>query len=101
MLTEAQHKALKIVRDHGPIRPREFAKAMWPDSPGWKRHCKCGPGGCHQGGGMYTAGGAYLGKLARKGWVMQRSRRLGGVYSEDGYILTHAGLVALRQAEAA
>ena len=34
-LTPSQTKALKIIRNHGPIRPRVFAKSMWPDSDGW------------------------------------------------------------------
>lgn len=68
-LTVSQQRALTILRDHGPLRPREFAKHMWPDSTGWHRSAKCGPNGSHRGGGMYRAGGAYLGKLRARGWV--------------------------------
>lgn len=63
-MSEAQLRALRIVRDNPGIAPREFAKAMWPDSPAWQHSVKCGPNGSHKGGGMYLAGGAYLAKLA-------------------------------------
>jgi hypothetical protein len=69
ILTDSQYKALCILREHGKIRPREFAQAMWPNSPGWRRVSKCGPYGVTRGGGMCIAGGCYLGKLNRKGWT--------------------------------
>ena len=62
-------RALVILRDHGPLRPREFAELMWPDSEGWLRYAKCGPYGSHKGGGMYLAGGGFLGRLRVKGLV--------------------------------
>lgn len=78
-LTHSQRRALEIVQENPGIRPREFAKGMWPDSPGWKRSAKCGPNGAHRGGGMYTAGGAYLGKLEGLGLVCRDlSSRYGG-----------------------
>ena len=87
-LTPSQSKALEILRDEGPLRGREFARAMWPDSPGWTRVAKCGPGGSHQGGGMYGAGGAYMGKLRHLGLAEYIS------YTE-GYCITMAGRDAL------
>lgn len=39
-LTPAQRKGLEILKEHGPLRPREFAKLMWPDSPAWNRRTK-------------------------------------------------------------
>lgn len=66
-LTDSQARALSILAESGPIRPAAFAKAMWPDSPAWRRTAKCGPNGSHYGGGMYQAAGGFLGKLRRDG----------------------------------
>jgi len=97
-MTESQQRALAIVRDYGPIRPREFAKKMWPDAEAHHHHTKCGPKGVSYGGGMNLAGGGYLGKLAKLGWVqlhMVYGRRLGS----EGYTLTIHGRRALEEAE--
>ncbi len=94
-LTPAQRRALVILRDHGPIRPREFARLMWPDSGGWTRSAKCGVKGAHRGGGMYGAAGAYLGKL----WHLRLSRR-NGIHAGE-HQLTDLGRAALEAAEAA
>lgn len=61
-------KGLQIVTDAGDdgIRPREFARLMWPDSPGWQRYAKAGYG-AHRGGGMYRTGGAFLARLHHAG----------------------------------
>lgn len=92
MLTEPQRRALLIIKEHGPIRPREFAKAMWPDAPGWKRACKCGPNGSTKGSGMITAGGAYLGRL-------RKMRLVRPSYDwKAGYVLSTTGRKALREA---
>lgn len=99
-LSPKARQALQIVRDHGPIQPREFARKMWPSSEGWKRHHNCGPNGSHQGGGMYLTGGSYLGKLRRKGWVQREWDTVGGRIHERGYILTPAGEQALAAAPA-
>lgn len=96
-LTPSQVRALEIVEKAGVVRPREFAKAMWPESEGWRRHSRCGPNGVHQGGGMYLAGGGYLGKLSQLGVIRQQFR--GAIHSEDGYALTEEGKVALRKAQ--
>lgn len=90
-LTASQRRALEVIREwwtvyRKEIRPREFARRMWPDSPRWQVHVKCGPNGSHRGGGMYLAGGGYLGKLARLG-LISRGR--------DGYALSSAGDKAL------
>lgn len=68
-MTDVERRALEIVARYGPIMPREFAALMWPDSPGWKRHSKCGPKGVSQGGGMRLAAGGYLGRLRKRGLV--------------------------------
>jgi hypothetical protein len=93
-LTDSQAKALRILAE-GPIRPREFAKVMWPDSPAWKRTAKCGPNGAHYGGGMYTAAGGYLGRLYRDG-LAHRS-----LHDAGSYIITRKGLDALAAHESA
>lgn len=94
LLTPSQEKALAILAAHGPIRPREFAKKMWPNSEGWQHVVGCGPNGSHRGGGMYQAGGSYLGKLCRQGWArLQYHAHLldqGRIWRE-GYTLTPAG----------
>jgi len=66
---------------------------MWPESDGWMHHSKCGPYGSCTGGGMNLAGGGYLGKLGRRGWVIRRY--LFG--SDTGYELTDAGIRILEE----
>ena len=68
-ITPSTRKALAILQDHGALRPREFAQWMWPGSPKWQVHYKCGANGSHAGMAMYQAGGAYLGKLRKAGLV--------------------------------
>ena len=91
MSTKQVH-ALMILRDHGPLTPREFARLMWPpDTPGWSQPQRCGP----HAGGMSLAAGALLARLLKAGlcqpayWTYQRE-------------LTDAGRQALQaQAEEA
>lgn len=86
-------RALAIIGEAGSqgIRAREFARRMWPDSPGWQRPAKCGPKGSHRGGGMCLAGGGYLGKLAKAGLAV----RLYHSKWHYGYVLTLEGKQAL------
>jgi len=93
ILTDAQVKALAIIRDHGPLRPREFARLMWPDSDGWRRHSRSGPNGSCKGGGMHLAGGAYLAKLNHLGLVYFHIR------NRNGYSLSTLGKVSLEESE--
>jgi len=95
-LTEFQLKALKVLREHGPMMPSEFARKMWPDAEGWNRPCKCGPSGTTRGAGMRLAGGAALGKLRKRGWVGLSLRW--GVRNE--YVLTSEGRRVLEEEEA-
>lgn len=88
-LTAAQRRGLSILRDHGPLMPKDFAEKMWPDSEGWQRQARCGYG-VHPGGGMYTAAGGYLGKLRGRGWV-RRSLE----WHVNKYVITKEGLKAL------
>jgi hypothetical protein len=94
-MTPAQRRALEILEAHPDgIRGREFARAFFPaDSPGWRHPTKSGPKGTHRGGIMYLAGGAYLGKLGRKGWT----RYLGW---DKGHALSATGAKTLADARA-
>lgn len=87
-------KGLRIVEQAGDlgIRPREFARAMWPDSPGWNRYVRSGPNGAHLGGGMYPAGGAFLGRLRNAGLTR---RTQNGRY-DTAHAITPAGREFLR-----
>lgn len=84
-MTESQARGVEIVMNHSGIKPREFARKMWPDSDGWSTMTNCGYG-VSKGGGMNLAGGGYLGKLARKGWVRSR----------NGYYVTSKGVADLK-----
>lgn len=96
-MTEAQRRALTIVQDYcekyrHPIRPREFSKLMWPDSEGHHHHTKCGNHGSTHGGGMWLAGGGYLGKLRHAGLLLYS----GGSY-DSGYMISAKGREALME----
>lgn len=97
IITEATAAALQVLQDHGYLAPRQFAKLRWPDSPKWQKATKCGPSGAHRGGGMYTAAGGLLGKLAGRGLVRRESR---GTY-DHGYVVTTDGKLALAKYYAA
>lgn len=92
-MTDSEARALDILAAHGPMMPREFAKAMWPDSRFWQVSYNCGPNGSHRGGAMYRSGGAYLGRLRRKGWVENSRHR----YYYTEMRLTGAGQLALSE----
>jgi len=91
-LTEPQKRALRILRDHGPLRPREFARLMWPDSPGWNRLHNCGPYGASYGTMMPMCGGAYLAKLTYRNWAKPKwGWSLREVVHYSGHVLTPLG----------
>lgn len=90
-LTEAQRKALEIIRQHPSIRPADFAERMWPDSDGHQRYHKCGPKGVTRGGMMAVAAGGFLGKLRRAGFIQRGTQR----FCETECYLTHEGRKAL------
>jgi phytoene dehydrogenase-like protein len=81
-LTPKQKQALAIVRANPGIRPQRFAKLMWPNSECWEKRYRCG-NGTHKGGGMHTAGGAYLGKLRKLRLV-----HLEGEWGHEGYYVS-------------
>ncbi len=88
----AELRALQIL-DTGPVSAYVFAERMWPDAPGWKRKNRRGV----YGSGMWRAGGAFLGKLRKKGWILDvwnetRSRKT----EFAGYELSFLGKRVLR-----
>ena len=87
-------RALTILRDHGPLTPREFAEKMWPDSPAWKRVNKCGPYGATKGRAIVESGGGFLGKLRKQGLAeLYWDRRL----DIDQHIISEQGRRELSQ----
>lgn len=81
-------KALWIIAHKNVEMPSQFAMLMWPDAEAWSRHTKCGYG-TTRGGGIKMAGGAYLGKLWKRGLIRQA-----GIHGQ--YYLTDEGLRALQ-----
>ena len=62
-------KALNILINYPDgIRPRDFAKEMWPDSLMHQRVSNQGHG-AHRGKAAWLCGGSYLRKLENKGLV--------------------------------
>lgn len=89
-LTEAQRRALTIVRDRGPIGASLFGDAMWPRKRSRLRgRALTDLPMTAQGAGF--AGGGYLAKLAKLGLVQRRGHQ---GYA-PAYILTEAGRRAL------
>lgn len=88
----AEYRALCILRAWPEgITAKWFASKMWPDSPNWKKHYRVGHG-TTIGAGMWMAGGSYLRKLQKKGFVYRE-------YSYGGflYVLKHTGDRALEK----
>ena len=95
-LTRPAARALVILKTHGPQRAREFAKKMWPDSPGWKRHNACSRHSI-MGASMWLKGGQYLNYLGRKGWVRYEwARREDPSKRANTFFLTDAGNEAIK-----
>ena len=69
-------RALRIVRDNGPLRPARFAELMWPNSPAWKIHYNCGPYGSTTGRGLVMSAGSFLWKMERLGLTALVHRQL-------------------------
>lgn len=67
-------KALTIISTIEVTHPGQFASLMWPNSPAWKKHGRCGKGTA-AGVGIKLAGGAYLGKLAKQGLIARGATR--------------------------
>lgn len=88
-LTPKALQALRIIRDHGrPMRAREFARQMWPDSPSWTR-----ASGHKREKGILRVAGAFLRRLEEK-WQLVRQES--HYWGDDpprllGYVLTTAG----------
>lgn len=97
MLTKPQRRALEILRNAEDQRllPSQFAERMWPDSPYWKHSYNVGRGAT-RGIAMYRAGGAYLGRLQKLGYVHWTAwGRVDNEYLYHGYRLTDKGREAL------
>ena len=93
-MTETQLRALRILRDHGPVTPTEFAEWMWPDSPYWRVVYRAGPYGSVRGRGLVKSAGSYLAKLRRSDLALRSI--------EDNYVsISPEGRKALEQAEQA
>jgi hypothetical protein len=60
--------ALAIIKEHGPVTPRQFSQLMWPDAEGHEVPGSCGHG-VAVGIGMWKAAGSFLGKLNRMGLI--------------------------------
>jgi hypothetical protein len=66
-MSESLKKALHVINTIEVTHAGQFAYLMWPDSPAWKSLGRCGPNGSAPGVGIKLAGGAYLGKLQKRG----------------------------------
>jgi len=96
-VTDIQARALAILAKHGPVKPRQFSELMWPDNPAHQRHGKVGENAVALGVGMHLAGGAYLGKLRKRGWAGSHFGYQFGVVDLIGYVLTKEGRKALAE----
>ena len=86
-LTPQMFRALSIIKHHGPVQPKAFAHAMWPQSPSWGQRTACGPNGVSIGLCMAISAGGYLGKLAKRGMIRPNFR----FSVHAGYVLTELG----------
>lgn len=76
VLTAAQRRAYDVLREKQPVSPREFAKLLYPDSPGWKRVTrKFGGHTGAMGGTMPMIGARMLWKLRDLGLAYQEGSR--------------------------
>ncbi len=94
-MTNKTIRALQLIRGGQFRAPAEFARAMWPDSDGFKRHYKCGRGSS-TGTMMAMAGGGFLGKLRKRGLIhepVSYHRHVSGTFT-----LTAEGREALKKA---
>lgn len=87
---KATIKALRLIATKDIGCPYDFARAMWPDSDGWRRVHKLGHGSS-KGAAMALAAGGFLGKLRAQGFVKW-------LYAPDVIVLTDKGRELLRQA---
>lgn len=88
--------ALRIMRDHGPLRPTQFAELMWPDSLAWQISYNCGPNGSMRGRGLIMSAGSYLGRMRKLGLTFHRYREVLGIWTGRWYI-TEEGRELLKE----
>lgn len=75
-LTAAQRRAYDALREVQPVSPREFARALYPDSPGWNRVTrKFGGNTGAMGGTMPMIGARMLWKLRDLGLAYPEGSR--------------------------
>lgn len=88
--TDVEASACAVIAEAGGrIRPREFAKAFWPESTGHGKTYKVGRGAT-KGAALWRSAGAYLGRLANAGLVRLDDKT-------DAYMLTPAGRKAAKR----
>lgn len=72
-ITRSELLALRVIKEAGDVRPEQFARAMWPDSPSWRSHSRVSGGrGVVTGAGIRLRAGSYLRRLERKGLLCLR-----------------------------
>jgi len=89
-LTEAQVRALGLLKQYGSLTPSDFAHLMWPDSKGHANYSRHGKGKVVVGAGIRRSAGGYLSRLARRGFVDKRT-----FAGSIQYNITDKGLNAL------
>lgn len=94
-LSRSAVRALRVVHKFGPVRPGNFARAMWPKGMMHYRSHSKGNNGASRGGSVGWVAGGYLGKLRRADLVLETFRRR---YSR-GYVLSEFGRSLLREVE--
>lgn len=73
---ESTRRALELIATGEIAYPSQFARLMWPDSPYWSNRIGHGRG-IVSGAGVAMAGGSFLGKLRKAGYIG------GGFYRPD------------------
>lgn len=95
-LTPAQRKGLEILKEHGPLTPRDFARLMWPDSPAWNKRSR-GQRGTNRSGAMASTmpmlGAKLLHRLEDLSCASQRETSL---YSR-AWVISERGLQRLTE----
>lgn len=95
-LTPAQRKGLEILKEHGPLSPRDFALKMWPDSPAWSKRNRGQRGTNHSGamaGTMPMLGAKLLWKLQSLSCAHERETSL---YARQ-WVISERGLQRLTE----
>lgn len=95
-LTKPQRRGLEILKEHGPLTPREFAMHMWPDSPSWQKRNRGQRGTNHSGamaGTMPMLGAKLLWKLRDLSCARERETGL----AARQWVITERGVKRLTE----